>query len=55
MTNIRTAAKIVRPLPRPGARFELEITEPLGLQTWSVNKTNVTNQQDSKVHIQLKV
>lgn len=38
MTNIRAAAKIVRPLPKPGARFELEISEPLGLQTWSVDE-----------------
>ena len=50
MTNIRTAAKIVRPFPMPGARLELEISEPLGLHIWSEHdndKTQSTGIQDT--------
>ena len=42
MTNIRAAAKIVRPFPMPGDRLELEISEPLGLHIWSEDDNNIT-------------
>lgn len=43
MTNMSIAARIVLPFPKPGARLELEINEPLGLH--SSGKNNKKNKQ----------
>lgn len=45
ITNISTAAMTVLPLPNPGARLSLEISEPLGLHMPSrkTTKDNCNN------------
>ena len=43
MTNMSIAARIVLPFPKPGARLELEINEPLGLHV-SSEKNNKKKQ-----------
>lgn len=45
ITNISTAAMTVLPLPNPGARLSLEISEPLGLHLPSrkTTKDNCNN------------